>query len=109
MNNFIIFILYLGVTNSIVNKNDKEEKKKNKGKNKVKKTKNDNKDNDNPNNEYKKDNQYKNTKSKEEKRIHDNKIIKILPPIPEAGLLTLQVIYADNYINDNYEEIEKDK
>ena len=88
MTNSIILILYLGVTNSIVNKNDK--KKENKNKNKNKSCVNDN----------------KNKKNKEEKRLYDNKIIKTLPPIPEAGLLALQVIFDDN---DNNQKIIKDE
>lgn len=96
MKNSIIAILYLGATNSIVNNT----KKKDKNKNKVEKNKDDVKDNvkdnENTNNKLKNDNQYKNIKFKEEKRLYNNKIIKILPPIPEVGLLSLQVIYDDN-------------
>jgi len=115
MKDSIIAILYLGVTNSMVNKNDKKEEKKNKLK-----KKDSVKDNKNINKGHKNDNKYKNIKYKEEKILHDDKIIKTLPPIPEAGLLALQVIYDnnndindinatnnDNDINDNCEKIKK--
>ena len=107
MKNSTIVILYLGVTNSIFNKNDK---RKEKNKKKEIKNKDGIKDNKNTNKVHKNDNQNTNIKSKEEKRLHDNKIIKILPPIPEAGLLALQVIYDDNdNNNDNNEKIKNNK
>ena len=38
-----------------------------------------------------------------EKREHDNQIIKTIPPIPEAGLLALNVILNNDTPNKNTE------
>ena len=42
-----------------------------------------------------------------EKREHDNQIIKTIPPIPEAGLLALNVILNNNTTNKNTESNDK--
>ena len=42
-----------------------------------------------------------------EKRERDNQIIKKIPPIPEAGLLALNVILNNNTENKNYELKDK--
>ena len=42
-----------------------------------------------------------------EKREQDNQIIKTIPPIPEAGLLALNVILNNNTVNKNTEPNDK--
>ena len=47
-----------------------------------------------------------------EKREHDNQIIKTIPPIPEAGLLALNVVLNNNTANkeiDNKNQNNNDK
>ena len=42
-----------------------------------------------------------------EKRDRDNQIIRTIPPIPEAGLLALNVILNNNTANKNTEPNDK--
>ncbi len=42
-----------------------------------------------------------------EKKEQDNQIIKTIPPIPEAGLLALNVILNNNTVNKNTEPNDK--